>query len=167
MVFKNLFHEQWKGCNCILIMLGHDGALYPDDIARSGTETTLLRNEMIVVHFIYLWFVCTTLTFRSPLARYMYITRIIKELLGMTSIWVFCLVWCSVFRRSRFFIIFRYLKTLFLINIYKNPEKILKHCICTHKGRLNVIIALGHMLMPPAQRWADNLLLQVNPLPSL
>ena len=30
------------------------------------------------------------------------------------------------------------------------------HKHCSAKGRLNVPTALGHMLMPPAQRWADN-----------
>ena len=53
---------------------------------------------------------------------------------------------------------FRFFK-LFFINISMNPLKTQTNYLYTQtlaKGRVNVPTALGHMLMPWAQRWADN-----------
>ena len=55
-----------------------------------------------------------------------------------------------------FFRVFRFLQ-IFLINISMKPLKTQTNFLYTHpEGRLNVPTALGHMLMPSAQRWADN-----------
>ena len=57
-----------------------------------------------------------------------------------------------------FFRIFRFLK-IFFINISMKPLKTQTNFLYTWtlaKGRLNVPTALGHMVMPSAQRWADN-----------
>ena len=52
---------------------------------------------------------------------------------------------------SEFLYFYKYFQSIFLWN-----QKWPKQTICIPEGRLNVFIALSHMVMSSAQRWVDN-----------
>ena len=79
----------------------------------------------------------------------------------MTSIFVFQFCNEDVYPPNHDFIFFRFFKVLKIsfINISMNPLKTQTNFLYTltlAKGRSNVLTTLGHMLIPSAQRLADN-----------
>ena len=53
----------------------------------------------------------------------------------------------------------------FYQHFFESVQNLNKLCVVAAKGRLNVPTALGHMLVPSAQRWADNRCCRETPPP--
>ena len=111
--------------------------------------------------FFFFWHFCTPVLMNMSDITFQVIS--LKQLSGMTSILVLNFVMhpTDVLHPTDhdfiFFRVFRFLQ-IFFIYIYMNPTVTQTNFLYTWtpaKGRLNVPTALGHMLMPSAQRWAD------------